>query len=1436
MSPRRYSLTLSVPTKELYPSVNILFVNYGDFTTNSLNHIGGFANELCTLGNACIVAVPKGKSTLRVIPGPLFIPATYDEILAKSVVFPDGRAADVIHAWTPREVVRRFVLDYQRQVHARLIIHLEDNEDFLLSTWFGRPISLLGELSEAEFAENAPQALSHPRRYRQFLSAADGVTVIVESLRQFVPKEVPSAVLPPGVDPNLYHPRIPDQNLRKELGLRDDERVIVFTGSNTFANEPEMRELYVAVSLLNSRGIPTRLVRAGYNSPTFQAALPEALKTHVLDLGFQEKSKLPDLIALADVLVQPGRAGPFNDFRLPSKLPEFFASGKPVILPASNIGMVVRDGVDAILLRTGEPEEIADACERVFKDPELAEALGKQAVAFAGDRFNLTSTVKHLSQFYRKISKQTPHAGSTATISGEESEVTLALRALASHSDEPKAAAIAADLAPLVAELERQTSRRGLSSVPENSKARNDYELTRQHADNLEKLLAASQLHAGELEKAYALTRQHIENVEQMVNDLKAQLAASKKHAGGLETERSLAQRHIQNLENESREARKGHADAIQNLENELQASRKGYADAMGAVAEHRQLRNQAEILLKAARQQTTAMERALFAAEADAIRLKESLLSTQEHAARLDAGRVLAQEHAANLERAIEKERVLTGQHIEDVERAIGEERTLTRQHIANLEHNLAEVRKIYEQTLAGHLDKIRERESKIAQMQRSFSWRSTAPLRALRRTFSGRGRPPVLSQKITFNIDYPRDWTVIPPVLNLRGWAVHNERLQLKAVRARMGQQVINGDVGIERLDVLDHFRDHPSAGNSGWAVKFDTPRFFACPFSLEAQDEVGIWHPFFYREIRRTAKAVQPPSNTYAAWIESYDTLTPEEIQRIRERLKALKRRPLISVLMPVYNTPKRWLVAAIESVRAQIYDNWELCIADDASKDPHVQKILRHYARKDKRIKVVFREANGHISAASNSALGIAHGEFVALFDHDDELRAHALAAVALELDRHPEADLIYSDEDKIDENGHRYDHYFKPDWNPDLFLVQNFISHLGVYRTALIREVGGFRTGYEGSQDWDLAMRIVERSGPDRIRHIPKILYHWRAVRGSTAMVMSSKNYAVTAAQKAITEHFERLGIGARVTATKGHYWRVHYPIPNPAPRVTLIIPTRNRAGLLRACVTSVLEKTTYPNFEILIVDNGSDESETLSYLKEIRRDPRCRILDYAGEFNFSAINNFGVAHTDAPVIGLLNNDLEVIHGDWLDEMVSHALRPEIGCVGAKLYYPNDRIQHGGVILGIGGVAAHAWQTHPRGISGQAHRAILQQNLSAVTAACLVIRREVYLEVGGLEEDNLAVAFNDVDFCLKVRAAGYRNFWTPFAELYHHESASRGTENTLAKRDRFRTEVDYMTKKWGEVLLNDPAYNPNLTLQLNDFTLASPPRPWTPLAP
>ena len=1390
--------------------MNILFVNYGDFTTNSLNHIGGFANTLCAAGHACIVAVTKDKETLAHLPSPLFIAATYAELLARPGLFPDGKPADLIHAWTPREGVRKFTVAYQRASlatgapAARLVIHLEDNEHFLLESYTGQSLAALRKSTPAEIDAWLVDGLPHPLRHESFLRIADGVTHIIDKLRDFVPAGIPTQLLPPGVDFQLYAPQLPDAALRTELGLREGERVIAFTGSNTFANEPEMRELYVAVALLNQRGTPTRLVRTGFNSPKFLAGLSDDIKSHVLDLGFVEKSKLPRLLALADVLVQPGRIGAFNDYRLPSKLPEFLASGRPVVLPPTNLAALMQDGREAVFLATGTPEEIADTCERLFADPARRAALGENAVAFARAHFDLAANTRDLTAFYQatiarpaatdwSISDGATTSDATLFAAGFAAQLNSAAAALADSSATQLAASTDL-LAHLVRQLELTLDANAsvkhiaqLTATIDAGLARE--KLSRDHIANLDALLAAAK-----------------ENVVATNLSCAEQIAAEKAGSAVIEQARVLT---------------KNHAD---NLDRELAITRGGYTEAVGAIAFYKKLKEQADALLKSARIQVVAYENALIQADARIAALENSLKVTEEALVlSRDETRVSREAHATEAA-------ALRAQF--DAERAALAVQAAAEQ--AASANRLAEAQAI-----------IRSRDEKLAKIQSSFSWTVTQPLRALRRVFldqsSGPSTPaPAAPATNLFhaNIDRPQDWATIPATLNLLGWTLRQDKTAIRGIRARLGQAVVAAQTGVERLDVLDHFRTHPGAEHCGWMLKLEVPKRGTHHLVLEAQDESGAWTAFFHRAIKRTTDDAPPPPNSYAAWCATYDRLTPEIADRIRQKITALPKKPLLSVLMPVYikkPEDEKWLIKAIESVRNQLYPHWELCISDDASPSPGVRKILAAYQKKDpERIKVVYRETNGHICANSNSALALAHGEFVALLDNDDEIRAHALACVAFELNAHPDADLIYSDEDKIDENGDRYDHYFKPDWNPDLFNVQNYISHLGVYRTLLVREVGGFRVGYEGSQDWDLAMRVIERSAADRIRHIPKILYHWRSIPGSTAMVIGAKSYATNAAEKVITEHFVRVGVDATITPTKGSYWRVHYPLPDPAPRVTLIIPTRNRLNVLQPCVESLLEKTTYPNFELLIVDNDSDESDTLAYLDALHSRANCRVVKFPGEFNYSAINNYGVTQTDAPVIGLLNNDLEVIHGDWLNEMVSHALRPGIGCVGAKLYYPDDKIQHAGVILGIGGVAAHAWQTHPRGAAGQAHRNLLQQNFCAVTAACLVIRREVYEQVGGLNADQLKVAFNDVDFCLKVHAAGFRNFWTPYAELYHHESASRGREDTLEKRDRFRSEVDYMRTTWSELLDADPTYNPNLTLTINDFTLALPPREWPPL--
>jgi len=571
-------------------------------------------------------------------------------------------------------------------------------------------------------------------------------------------------------------------------------------------------------------------------------------------------------------------------------------------------------------------------------------------------------------------------------------------------------------------------------------------------------------------------------------------------------------------------------------------------------------------------------------------------------------------------------------------------------------------------------------------------------------------------------------------------------------------------------------------------------------------------------------------QSGDRDYVEWVRRYDTLSEQDRRKIKTRISKLPVTPLISVLMPVYNAPLSMLEEAIRSVQAQLYPHWELCIADDASTDAGIRELLQAYAARDARIKVTFREKNGHISAASNSALALASGDYIALLDNDDLLSEHALFWVVDAIVAHPDAALIYSDEDKLEHpSGRRYDPYFKPDWNPDLFLSHNMISHLGVYRTALVRELGGFREGYEGSQDYDLALRCTEKLAPQQIVHIPRVLYHWRSHPGSTALAGSEKSYALLAGERALNDHFERMQIAGKIELLDFGMYRARYVVPSPAPLVSLIIPTRNGLQLIKKCVESILAKTIYPHFEIIIVDNNSDDAATLNYFASLAGNPCIRVLRDERPFNYSALNNAAIPQARGEYIGLINNDIEVISPEWLDEMMGLAIQPGVGAVGARLWYPNNTLQHGGVIMGMGGVAGHAHRHLPRGAHGFFGRAQLVQSLSAVTAACLIVKKSIYLEVGSLDETNLTIAFNDVDFCLRVREAGYRNVWTPYAELYHHESATRGYEDTPAKQARFNMELRYMKKRWANLILNDPAYNPNLTLQQNDFSYAWPPR-------
>lgn len=559
---------------------------------------------------------------------------------------------------------------------------------------------------------------------------------------------------------------------------------------------------------------------------------------------------------------------------------------------------------------------------------------------------------------------------------------------------------------------------------------------------------------------------------------------------------------------------------------------------------------------------------------------------------------------------------------------------------------------------------------------------------------------------------------------------------------------------------------------------------------------------------------------PNPAYQNWLLRHYP-RPQDLDRFFEAQKCFSYRPLVSIIMPAFNTQQKYLRAAISSVQQQVYPNWELCIADDNSTEPHVREILAEYQAEDDRIKVSYRNKNGHISACSNSALSLATGEFVALLDHDDLLTPDALYEVVVLLNQHQDADMIYSDEDKIQENGYLISPFFKPDWSPDTFLSRMYTSHLGVYRRSVIDAIGGFREGFEGAQDYDLVLRFTEKT--QNIFHIPKVLYHWRIHPASTAAKTSAKDYATEAAKMAIEEALVRRREPGRVIPVSGGHHIVRYAI-KPRDLVTIIIPTRDLGDTLAVCLESIFKKTEYTNYEVLVVDNGSTEPRALEVIKfwsecEPNRF-RSFVLDIP--FNYSRINNYAAKEAHGKYLLFLNNDTEVLTSDWIDAMVEQAQRPSIGAVGAKLLYPDNTIQHAGVIC-VGDVAGHGHKNFSRKAHGYFNQLQTVNNYSAVTAACLMCRASAFAEVNGFEED-LQVAFNDVDLCFKFLENGLYNVYLPHVELYHYESKSRGYETTPEKRKRFNQEICYMRTKWLDVVTKDRFYNPNLSKSKQDYSI------------
>lgn len=561
--------------------------------------------------------------------------------------------------------------------------------------------------------------------------------------------------------------------------------------------------------------------------------------------------------------------------------------------------------------------------------------------------------------------------------------------------------------------------------------------------------------------------------------------------------------------------------------------------------------------------------------------------------------------------------------------------------------------------------------------------------------------------------------------------------------------------------------------------------------------------------------------PPS--YQKWIRHH---LPDRNELEKQKKTSFGYRPKISFVVPLYKTPEKYLRRLTESFQEQTYSNWELCFSDGSGAQSPLTELLKELTAKDNRIKYVSHEEPLQISENTNSAIEIATGDFIAFADHDDELTPNALFECVKAINEKPQTLVIYTDEDKMSMDGHKFfQPHFKPDYNPDLLCTVNYICHLFVISRKVIEKVGGLRSEFDGAQDYDFVLRCVEAVKDEEICHIPKILYHWRCHEDSTAENPESKLYAFEAGRRAVQAHYERTGIHAEVF--KGEYlglYRTKF-IRDHDPLISIIIPNKDHIDDLKRCMESIEQKSTYKNYEYIIVENNSTDSATFEYYKKLEAEnPKVRMVYWDGVFNYSAINNYGASFAKGEYLLLLNNDTEIINPDCLEELLGYCMRKDVGAVGARLYYEDDTIQHAGVVIGFGGIAGHCFVQQKRGTTGYCHRIICAQDYSAVTAACMMVKKSAFDAVGGLSEE-LAVAFNDIDFCMKLRKAEYLIVYNPYAELYHYESKSRGLEDTPEKVARFNKEIATFEKKWPEILENgDPYYNPNLTLKSQDFSL------------
>lgn len=686
---------------------------------------------------------------------------------------------------------------------------------------------------------------------------------------------------------------------------------------------------------------------------------------------------------------------------------------------------------------------------------------------------------------------------------------------------------------------------------------------------------------------------------------------------------------------------------------------------------------------------------------------------------------------------------------------------------------------------------------------------------------------------------------------ICRVRGWAAYVEPLQIRLEDGK-GRRIPCEVQRLKRVDVQNQYPEMDVEEKCGFffEFKYQEMKSFYLVFQTKrvrvrrviyldpakrAMEKAGSYYqkgtrylkahgPLeLTRKIASKVKTRNKAAVIYQKWLPKH-LPTKEELKRQRQEKFAWE--PKFSVVVPLYKTPEKYLRALVESLQAQTYENWELCLSDGSGADSPIRELLEELKKAEPRLKVVAHTEQLRIAENTNAAIAAASGDFIVFADHDDALTAHALYECVRALNENRKIEVLYSDEDKMTMDGYKFfQPHFKPDFNIDLLCTVNYICHLFVAKRELIDKVGMLRSEFDGAQDYDFIFRCVEEAGEDKICHIPKILYHWRCHEDSTSENPESKLYAFDAGQRAVQAHYDRIGVPAEIS--KGEFlglYRTKFLL-DTKPLISIIIPNKDHIDDLKRCMDSIEKKSAYRNYEYIIVENNSENKETFAYYQQLEAvNPKVHVVYWNDKFNYSAINNFGAKYANGEYLLLLNNDTEIINEDCLEELLGYCTRADVGAVGARLYYEDDTIQHAGVVIGFGGIAGHCFVQQKRGFTGYCHRIICAQDYSAVTAACMMVKREAFEKVGGLTE-SFEVAFNDIDFCLKLGREGYHIVYNPYAELYHYESKSRGLEDTPEKVARFNREIAEFEKRWPDILRDgDPYYNPNLTLDSQDFSL------------